>query len=393
MMKRTDWILMACLVFLAAPVMAQCPLADLTGDCFVDLADLAMVSQWWLAGCDLSNQACNGADLLVSGSVDIDDLAVLISAWQTGILLPEDMVYIAAGTFPMGDSFDEGWSGERPVHDVTLSSFSIGRYEVTNGQYRDFLHSALSSGTITVSDGIVYGTDDQQPYCDTSDSDPYSQVAFDGSEFSVRTKAGRSMANDPMVKVSWYGAAAYCNWRSGQEGRQPCYDLSTGTCDFAKNGYRLPTEAQWEYAARGGLSGQRFAWGDTIHHDRANYRANSTAYSYDTSPYPTGTYHPASEDGIYPYTLPISGFAPNGFGLYDMVGNVWEWCNDWYGSYSPDAQTDPVGPITGISRILRGGGWNSSAYECRTAYRYALEPAGRLGMAGFRVALNPAADR
>ncbi|MBN1125838.1 MAG: formylglycine-generating enzyme family protein [Sedimentisphaerales bacterium] len=386
-MKQSVGFLISFSILLAGPLMAQCPSADLTGDCFVDFADFAALSRWWLDECD-PNSECLNADLFLSGSVDIDDLAVMISAWQTGIVLPDDMVYIPYGTFQMGDSFDEGWSGERPVHDVTLSSFSIGRYEVTNGQYRDFLQSALSSGTITVSDGIVYGTDNNHSYCDTSSSDSYSQIAFDGTEFSVRTKAGRNMNNDPMVRVSWYGAAAYCNWRSEQEERQPCYNLATGICDFSKNGYHLATEAQWEYAARGGLAGQRFPWGDTINHDYANYRANSSAYSYDTTPYTTWTYYPASNDGIYPYTSPTANAIPNGYGLYDMAGNVWEWCNDRYANYSPDAQTNPTGEATGTDRVLRGGAWNSNAYESRTAHRYGLEPEGRIGMAGFRVAIN-----
>ncbi|HSV27678.1 MAG TPA: formylglycine-generating enzyme family protein [Sedimentisphaerales bacterium] len=299
---------------------------------------------------------------------------------------PADMVLIPGGTFQMGDSFNEGGDDERPVHTVTLSPFYMGRYEITNAQYRDFLNSALSSGTIYVSDNIVYGTGNNQPYCDTHQSSTYSQIDWDGSTFSVRTKGGRSMDNDPMVMVSWFGAAAYANWRSQQEGRQPSYSLTTWVCDFRKNGYRLPTEAQWEYAARGGLAGKRFPWGDTITHSQANYWSIHW-YSYDTSP--TRGYHPAWNDGTMPYTSPVGSFAPNGYGLYDMAGNVWEWCNDWYDSYTPSSKTNPTGPTTGTWRVVRGGGWFNDAYFCRVAYRFSNSPPStRHVNYGFRLSLS-----
>ena len=298
---------------------------------------------------------------------------------------PSDMISIPGGTFQMGDSLD-GQSSSLPVHTVTLSPFYMGKYEVTNQQYRDFLQSALGSGTIYVSSGIVYGSGNNQLYCDTSTSSSYSQIAFSSNTFSVRTKSGRSMANDPMVQVSWYGAVAYCNWRSQQEGKQQCYTLSgSWSCDFSKNGYHLPTEAQWEYAARGGLSGRRFPWGDTITHSQANYYSSSS-YSYDISP--TRGYHPTWNDGVYPYTSPVGSFSANGYGLYDMAGNVYDWCNDWYGSYSSGSQTNPTGPTTGTYRVLRGGYWCGYALICRVAYRNSSNPYNRYLNIGFRLSLD-----
>jgi len=175
-----------------------------------------------------------------------------------------NLILVHGGTFQMGDSLNEGDADERPVHAVTLSSFYMSPYETTNGQYCEFLNSAVFQGQITAIDGIVYQADSgtNYPYCDLSTSSPYSQIVHSNGTFTVRTKGGRDMSNDPMVRVSWFGAVAYCNWRSQQEGLQPCYNLSTWECDFGKNGYHLPTEAQWEYAARGGLSGQRFPWGE-----------------------------------------------------------------------------------------------------------------------------------
>lgn len=374
--------------------LAECPPADLTGDCYVDMKDLAVMAGWWMSTCLDPNacpdpNACDGADLVPSGQVDGADLLALVDVWLTGNRIPADMVVIPAGTFQMGDSFSEGDSDERPVHTVTLSSFYMSRCEITNGQYRDFLQSALSQGLVTVSGGVVYkaGSGTSYPYCDTHAADSDSQIVYSGGAFSVRTKGGRSMVNDPMVEVSWYGAVGYCNWRSQQEGRQPCYNLSTWVCDFGKNGYHLPTEAQWEYAARGGLSGKRFPWGNTITHSQANYYSSSS-YSYDISP--TRGYHPTWNDGIYPYTSPVGSFAPNGYGLYDMAGNVYEWCNDWYSSsyYSSSPSTSPTGPTSGTYRVLRGGSWGSIANYCRVADRGGGRPDRRDNVIGFRVSLD-----
>jgi sulfatase modifying factor 1 len=329
------------------------------------------------------------------------------------VTAPEEMVFIPGGTFQMGDSFSEGFSDERPVHTVTVDSFYMGKYEITNRQYCDYLNSALGQGLITVTSGVVYkaGSGTSYLYCHTSTSSSYSQIDFSDPDFSVRTKSGRDMSNDPMVQVSWYGAAAYCNWRSQQEGKEQCYNLSTWACDFGKHGYRLATEAEWEYAARGGLSGRRFPWGDDIYHTQANYES-STSYSYDKGP--TRYYHPLWNDGISPYTSPVGFFdgtmkyktdynwagsdtsyqttsGANGFGLYDMAGNVWEWCNDrWSSSYYSSSPTNnPTGPITGSYRVIRGGIWTNNAYYCRVALRYYNYPSNRLsGFIGFRLVLD-----
>ncbi len=380
----------------ALPVLADCPSADLTRDCFVDLADFSIIAGQWLTG---------------DPNTEAEDFALFVDQWLTGDRLPEDMVIIPAGTFEMGDSKNDGYSDELPVHTVTLDSFAMGKYEITNRQYRDFLNSARTQGLITVTDGIVYqaGSKTSYPYCDTSTSSSYSQIVYSNNTFSVRTKSGRDMTNDPMVRVSWYGAVAYCNWRSQQEGKQTCYnDFVNWTCDFSKKGYRLATEAEWEYAARGGRAGSRFPWGDTINQTQANFY--SYTYSYDVSPV-KNQYHPLWNDGVYPYTSPVGFFdgslkyktnynwpgsatsyqtanGANGYGLYDMAGNVWEWCHDWYGGYSSSSQTNPTGPGTGTYRVLRGGGWYGISYSCRVSGRSGYFPSGRSSYAGFRVVLD-----
>jgi formylglycine-generating enzyme required for sulfatase activity len=198
------------------------------------------------------------------------------------------------------------------------------------------------------------------------------------------------MSDDPMVEVSWYGAVAYCNWRSGAEAYENCYNLSTWECDFSKHGYRLATEAEWEYAARGRLSGKRFPWSDpNISHSEANYYANPS-YPYDENP--TSGYHPDWNDGIYPYTSPVGTFSANGYGLYDMAGNVWEWCNDWYDSnyYNVSPYDNPEGPASGTYRVLRGGCWHVSATYCRVAFRSSIGfgPGSRGYSFGFRLVLD-----
>jgi formylglycine-generating enzyme required for sulfatase activity len=350
-----------CCFYLGQSAPAACPSADLTGDCFVDFEDFAAMAAQWLT---------------------------------TDPCIPPDMTYIPDGTFEMGDNFGEGWDYERPVHTVRLDSFFMGKYEVTNQQYCGFLNSANSQGLITVTDGRVYkaGSGTSYRYCDTSTADSFSQIAYGGSVFSVRTKGGRSMAHDPMVHVGWYGAVAYCNWRSQEEGYEQCYDLSTWACDFSKKGYRLATEAEWEYAARGGLSGRRFPWGDTISHTQANYysywKGGIPDSSYDVSP--TEGYHPAYED-VRPYTSPVGSFAPNDFGLYDMAGNVYEWCNDWYQSdyYTgrPNPDVNPTGPESGMYHVLRGGAWSANSYGCRVAYRDDSTRSNRY-LIGFRIVLD-----
>jgi len=294
-----------------------------------------------------------------------------------------DRVLIPAGSFQMGDSFNEVFNNEQPVHTVTLDAFFIARYEVTNQEYALALNWALEQGNlITVLGGVVYKYNAGTSFRYSSvrwGPGPYQHelgVLWNGSFFDV--VAGQE--NHPVVGVSWWGAAAYANWRSGMEDRQLCYDRIDETppnwdCNFEKSGYRLPTEAEWERAARGGATGHRFPWSDmdTIQHARANY-SSWFNYPYDTSP--TSGPHPTFAVGNIPYTSPVGYFAPNGYELYDMAGNVAEWVNDWFSSdyYSTSPGLNPRGPSSGPLRVYRGGSWDHTAFSLRCSDRYSIVP-------------------
>ncbi len=331
-MKKS--ILVCAILLLSTSGHTACPTADLTGDCHVGLADLAvMASQWMTTGIPIRG-----------GIVFVD---------------------IPGGTFQMGDSFNEGPYYELPLHTVTLSPFRMSKYEVTNAQYAAYLNAADADGLIKVSGDIVYAALDSsnsELYLATHSYSTSSQIDYT-STFTVRSKPGRDMSNNPVVYVSWYGAKALCDYY----------------------GCRLPTEAEWEYAARGGFSDKRFPWGDTITHIQANYNSN-LAYSYDIDP--IGGYHPSWNDGVYPYTSPVDAFFPNGYGLHNTSGNVSEWCHDWHdrGYYNISPQQGPVGSS---HRVVRGGSWaDPSAVYCRSASRGRGIPDFRMYFIGFRCALD-----
>lgn len=279
---------------------------------------------------------------------------------------PAGMALIPAGAFTMGDTFDEGDSDERPAHIVSTSAFYMDRYEVTKVLWDEVFQWATDHG-----------------------------YHFDFSN----SGQGKAVSH-PIHSLTWYDALHWCNARSQKENLVPAYytdaDLTAVYktvalviyVNWSASGYRLPTEAEWEKAARGGKSGQRFPWGNTISHDQANYYSerpgNPPYYPYDVNP--TQGYHPAFAMGENPYTSPVGYFAPNGYGLYDVAGNVWEWCWDWYlgNYYSSSPASDPRGPASGSVHVVRGGGWGYSANACRMAIRGNMGPTVRYYEVGFR---------
>jgi formylglycine-generating enzyme required for sulfatase activity len=267
---------------------------------------------------------------------------------------PGGIALIPAGSYVMGNCIEnEGWGDELPLHTVYVSAFYMDKFDVTYALWQQVFNWATNHG-----------------------------YEFDNSGYG-------KAANHPVVEVNWYDSVKWCNARSEMVGLTPAYytdasqtvvyrsgDLDiSNACVNWNAGYRLPTEAEWENAARGGLSGQRFPWGNTINENQANYysydgywNGSTPYYSVDVNSYSGYNTNFVTEN--MPYTSPVNYFAPNGYGLYDMAGNVCQWCWDWVGSYSSDFQSDPHGPTAGSNRVYRGGCWSLDIFYCRTAYRY-----------------------
>jgi formylglycine-generating enzyme required for sulfatase activity len=232
----------------------------------------------------------------------------------------------------------------------------------------------------------------------------YSYATSHGYGF-VNAGSGKA-ANHPVQTVDWYDVVKWCNVRSQQAGLPPVYYTDAGLTqvytnlevtvyvNWAAKGYRLPTEAEWEKAARGGLSAQRFPWGNIICETNANYYGctSGCGWSYDLGP---NGCNAAFATGAYPYTSPVGYFAANGYGLNDMAGNVFEWCWDWYAAptYPPGSPylggTDPRGPVGPLGvRVLRGGDWASgyaSSARCANRSNYDAVSPGYAGYSfGFR---------
>jgi formylglycine-generating enzyme required for sulfatase activity len=358
------------------------PVASLTGDVGAGVTSGAGRAIVWSSEADLPS--AYGMDYKVR--VYADD----------GQWTPTAMALIPAGEFEMGDHHDGG-AEALPVHAVYVDSFYMDVYEVTNQQYAATLNWAWGQGgLITVTGGAVHSADGGTRYCDTATSSFHSRVTWNGSTFGVIGEElppndPGNKTNFPMTRVSWYGAAAYANWRSGMEGRTPSYNTSTWECSFAPDGYRLPTEAEWEYAARGGehTPYYRYPWGDTIDGSNANYRFSGDPYGGGDPPWttPVGYY-----DGNQ---TPSGADMANGHGLYDVAGNAWEWCNDRYGPYShcdPAPCDNPRGPATGTGRVIRGGSWRSYEPYLRCAARIDFGPDDlHHGILGFRLAVDSGA--
>jgi len=312
-----------------------------------------------------------------------------------------EMISVPEGTFSMGNCNlgDDmgGYPEEKPAHDVQLGAYEIGKYHITNEQYASALNWALAQGYVADpgSDTYAYGAGKALMYLGSD----LAQIEFADGKFSVIAREGANavsypMDSHPVVNVTWYGAALFCNWLSESKGLTACYDTNTWSCNPAAGGYHLPTEAQWERAAA--WDGAKH-WVYGFHSDTNTGEDRCNDYSdQDVEVNPLGLVEA-------PRTSPVGWFnginiSPNGniqtvdgpspVGCYDMSGNAWQWCNDWYDPnyYSGGAMTDPMGPALGDFRVARGGSWFNFHYLCRTAYRNKSDPASSSYVVGFRIA-------
>jgi formylglycine-generating enzyme required for sulfatase activity len=254
---------------------------------------------------------------------------------------PSLLVWIAPGTFVMGSPADEvGRHVDEVQHTVTLTKgFYMGKYCVTQGQYLAVAGKNPSYFTTGNSNG----------------------------------KPTRPDLKRPVEMVNWDAATNFCGLLTRLE-------LEAARIPFGW-AYRLPTEAEWEYACRAGTT-TAFNFGDAIHGGMANFEDH---YEYSAA---VGTVHIASPSVPWlARTTTVGSYEPNAFGLYDMHGNVWEWCEDWYGRYPTGSVTDPRGPASGVNRVIRGGSWEYTGVDCRSAVRFTPDPAYGTDGVGFRVVL------
>ena len=276
------------------------------------------------------------------------------------VAAPPGMALISAGSFTMGNSIGDSDITATPMT-ITVSAFYMDVNLVTSNQWRTIYNWATLVGGYTF------------------------------------VNAGAGKAGDhPVQGVDWYDTVKWCNARSEQAGKTPVYYTEAGFttvyrtgevtvyANWAATGYRLPTEAEFEKAARGGLSGKRFPWGDTISQKLANYFGATSTYTYDLGP--NGYNAVGTNGGSSPATSPVGSFAANGYGLSDMDGNVYQWCWDWYGTPLGQPTTNnPTGPAGPSSdRVLRGGAWYYYASSARCAYRGNITPSFANSVIGFR---------
>ncbi|MCB1204406.1 MAG: SUMF1/EgtB/PvdO family nonheme iron enzyme [Verrucomicrobiae bacterium] len=271
------------------------------------------------------------------------------------VVAEKELAEVSGKTFTMGATSGDTDSNAPPTS-VTVSSFLIQKTETTKrlwDKVRDW--------------AVINGYPDLPP------------------------GAGKA-PNHPVQSVNWWDVVKWCNARSEREGLSPCYRVSgmvyrsgefTPDCDWSANGYRLPTEAEWERAARGAISGSRFPWGSDINHSYSNFQ-NSGGEAYQEG---TTGYHPTFNDGVTPFTCPVGSFSSHGFGLSEMIGNVWEWCWDWDSPtayLSSAGTTNPTGPASGTDRVRRGGAWTSFAVGQRISNRSSTAPSSATNAIGFR---------
>ena len=314
-------------------------------------------------------------------------LVILLMNSVVGQLLnaQDNLILIRGGSYKMGDFTGKRYERERPVHDVFLDSYYMSMYQLTVGEFRDFVEE---SGYITdcerKKDGKRIALLENGRWKFHSDSlASWKHVRYDQTD------------NHPVTFVSWMDAVNYCNWRSEKDNLKCCYKIIGDSVfwDKSAKGYRLLTEAEWEFAARSGGKNYKFAWGnDSTPMINGQKAANIKDQTVQKAYAPETNYLPCwkdYEDG-YVYTSPIGSFAPNELGLYDMCGNNYEWCWDWLDEnyYSVSPVNNPDGPATGKAKVCRNVGPLCPIEQIGTTHRGGGSPNDFWENVGFRIGRN-----
>jgi formylglycine-generating enzyme len=258
---------------------------------------------------------------------------------------------VSGDTFVMG--CNAGEPDEKPEHKVIISTFYMGKFEVTNAQYCAFLNSKkYSIDSLNKLISLKYSYNEERCRIELKDSLYFVTIGYE---------------DYPVICVSWFGAVEFCKW------------LSANT----QQKYRLPTEAEWEFAASNGRIHNKYSWGDTI---SFNNKFGNVFDKFALKVHSGWSYFYDYSDGFV-YTAMVGQFPANKFGLYDITGNVWEWCADWYNKtiYSDTLTNNPQGSLTGVLKVYRGGGWDSGMHSSRTSFRNFYNPNSRDCNLGFRV--------
>jgi formylglycine-generating enzyme required for sulfatase activity len=334
-----------------------------------------------------------GAALCSDASCSVScNAALALAAGDDPDVKPGHMLSIVGGTFKMGDVFDEGVRFATPVHEVTVSSFYLNKYETTVEEFAAFVKetSYVTSAEKESEDATAHAEDEYNAMLSSRGAHVMDPAA---DRMSWMANAGwknpqyEQSPKEPVTCVSWRDAVSYCNWLSTKENLPVAYDVKTGnlldaqgqpTTDVTKvRGYRLPTEAEWEYAARERGKKIRFGNGRNI--------ARSSEMNFNAA---EGEF-PYAEKGEFRWkTTPVGSFTPNSLGLYDMSGNVWEWCSDFLGRYAKQSQTNPYEQkgMMGPRRAARDGPWAGDASWARASARIGWVADDRCSMIGFRIA-------
>lgn len=356
---------------------------DIEGNCLPDVCYQIHASQTPYFECSIATLIDTTRQTIYECDIENANQFFRIVVLSSFVEVPSELIYVPAGSFQMGQ-----YGEAVPEHAVTLThSFYLSRSEVTNQQYLDALNWANLQGYISIVGDYVqqygvnlirinqtgidqyevrYNDDSQQFYLHQGTSGA-GEATGPGAAYPL----GYDPRNHPVKHVSWFGAACYCDWKSQIDGLPLYYggnwtQIPNPSSPYSADGYRLPTEAEWEFAARYNDS-RSYPWGADL--------PTCQSANFHNYPHCVG------------WTCPVGihCLGNSDLGLQDMGGNVWEMVNDWFAPYSYGVQTDPVGPASGTFKIIRGGSWGNPASRMRSAYRQAYAPIGLDGSVGFRL--------